>query len=68
MYMYITCKTAILALIGLFAIATVVMNSGAESRGIARSGVESRVVTRGVPISAVCDVLYQAPCVSVDRW
>ena len=34
MYMYHTCKTALLTLIGLFAIATVVMNSTAASKGV----------------------------------
>jgi hypothetical protein len=68
MYMYITCKTALLTLIGLFAIATVVMNSGAESRSIARSGVESRVVARSAPVNSVCDILYPAPCVFDERW
>jgi hypothetical protein len=38
--------TAILTLIGLFAISTVVMNIGAESRGDARSAPVGAVCTR----------------------
>ena len=34
MKMYHTCRTALLTLIGLFALATVVMNSSAASRGV----------------------------------
>jgi hypothetical protein len=51
MHTDITWKAAIFTLIGLFAIATVVMNSSAESRGVARSTVESRGVARSAPVS-----------------
>ena len=34
MYMYHACRTALLTLIGLFAIATVVMNGSAASKGV----------------------------------
>jgi hypothetical protein len=58
MYMDIILKTALFALIGLFVIATVVMNSSAVSRGVSRSA----------PTSSVCNILYPAPCNSVEPW
>jgi len=58
MYMDIILKTALFSLIGLFVIATVVMNSGAVTRG----------VTRSAPTSSVCNVLYPAPCNFVEPW
>jgi hypothetical protein len=64
MYIDITWKTALPALIGLFVIATVVMNSGA----VARSSTESRGVTRSAQPSSVCNILYPVPCAFVQPW
>ena len=64
MYIDITWKTALPALVGLFAVATVVMNSGA----VASSSAESRVVTRSAPASSVCNILYPVPCSYVQPW
>jgi hypothetical protein len=65
MYLDITCKAVLFTLIGLFAIAPVVMNS---STAVARSGAESRVVIRSTPASSVCNILYPAPCNYVQPW
>ena len=65
MYMEITCKAALFALIGLFAIAPVVMNSRSA---VARSSAESRVITRTAPASSVCNILYPVPCAYVQPW
>jgi hypothetical protein len=62
MYIDITWKTALPALIGLFAVATVVMNSGA----VAGSSTESKAATRSAPASSVCNVLYPVPCAYVQ--
>jgi hypothetical protein len=62
MYIDITWKIALPVLVGLFVIATVVMNSGA----IARSGTEGRGVTRSAPPSSVCNILYPVPCAYVQ--
>jgi hypothetical protein len=43
MHIDITWKIALPALIGLFAVATVVMNGSAESKGVARSAAGGRV-------------------------
>jgi hypothetical protein len=64
MYIDITWKIALPALIGLFAVATVMMNSGA----VARNSTESRVVTRSAPTSSVCNILYPVPCSYVQPW
>jgi hypothetical protein len=64
MYIDITWKTALPALIGLFAIAAVVMNSDA----VARSSAESRVVSRSAPASSACNILYPVPCAYVQPW
>jgi hypothetical protein len=63
MYIDIIWKTALPTLIGLFVIATVVMNStSAHSRGIARTSTQSAPITGGAPASSVCNILYQVPC------
>jgi hypothetical protein len=64
MYIDITWKIALPALVGLFAIATVVMNSGA----VARSSTESGGVSRSAPGSSVCNILYPVPCAYVQPW
>jgi hypothetical protein len=63
MYMEITLKAALFMLIGLFAIAPVVMNSSAVARSSA-----GRVVTHSAPASSVCNVLYPVPCTYVQPW
>jgi hypothetical protein len=65
MYLEITCKAVLFTLIGLFAIAPVVMNS---SSAVARSSAESRVVTRSPPASSVCNIIYPVPCAYVQPW
>jgi len=62
MYIDITWKIALPAFVGLFVIATVVMNSGA----VARSSNESRGITRSAPPSSVCNILYPVPCAYVQ--
>jgi hypothetical protein len=64
MYIDITWKICLPALIGLFAIAIVVMNSTAS---VARTGTESRGVTRSAPASSVCNILYPIPCAYVQH-
>jgi hypothetical protein len=64
MYIDLTWKIALPALIGLFIIATVVMNSGA----IAQSRPDSRGATRSTSTSSVCNVLYPVPCAYVQPW
>jgi hypothetical protein len=64
MHIDITWKLALPALVGLFVIATVVMNSSA----VARSSTESRPVTRSGPASSVCDILYPVRCSFVQPW
>jgi hypothetical protein len=64
MYLEITCKAVLFTLIGLFAIAPVVMNNSA----VALSSTESKVATRGAPASSVCNILYPVPCAYVQPW
>jgi hypothetical protein len=64
MYIDITWKIALPALIGLFVIATVVMNSSA----VARSSPDSKGATRSTPANSVCNVLYPIPCAYVQPW
>jgi hypothetical protein len=64
MYMDITWKAALLTIIGLFVLATVVMNNSA----VARSSTESKVATRSAPTSSVCNILYPVPCNYVQPW
>jgi hypothetical protein len=64
MYIDIIWKIVLPALIGLFVIAAVVMNSSAQGRGIAHSSTESRGVTRSAPARSVCSILYPVPCAS----
>jgi hypothetical protein len=67
MYIDITWKIALPALVGLFVIATVAMNiSSAESRGIARTSTQSTSVTRSAPASSVCNIVYPVPCAFVQ--
>jgi hypothetical protein len=67
MYIDITWKIALPALVGLVVIATVVMNSsGAESRGIARTSAQSTGVTRSALPSSVCNILYPVPCAFIQ--
>lgn len=62
MYIDITWKIALPALVGLFVTATVVMNNSA----VAQSGRETRSISRTAPASSVCDVLYPVPCAFVQ--
>jgi hypothetical protein len=62
--MEITWKAALFAIIGLFVLATVVMNNSA----VARSSTESKVGTRSAPASSVCNILYPVPCAYVQPW
>jgi hypothetical protein len=64
MYIDITWKIALPALVGLFVIATIVMNGSA----VARSSAESKGFTRGVPAGSVCNILYPIPCAFVQPW
>jgi hypothetical protein len=64
MYLEIAWKAALFTLIGLFVLATVVMNNSA----VARSSTESKVATRSAPASSVCDILYPVPCSFVQPW
>jgi hypothetical protein len=64
MYIDITWKIALPALVGLFVLATIVMNNTA----VARSSTESKVATRGAPASSVCNILYPVPCSYVQPW
>jgi hypothetical protein len=64
MYMEITWKAALFTIIGLFVLATVVMNSSA----VARSSTESKAATRNAPASSICDIHYPAPCSYVQPW
>ena len=48
MYMEITWKAALYTLIGLFVLATIVMNNTAVARG----STESKIATRGAPASS----------------
>ena len=64
MSMEITWKAALLTVIGLFVLATVVMNNSA----VARSSTESKVATRSAPASSVCNILFPAPCSYVQPW
>jgi hypothetical protein len=67
MYIDIIWKTALPALIGLFVISTVVMNSSsAQSRGIARTSTQSTDTTRSAPANSVCNILYPIPCAFVQ--
>ena len=67
MYIDIIWKTALPALIGLFVISTVVMNSSsAQSRGIARTNTQSTDITRSAPGNSVCNILYPVPCAFVQ--
>jgi hypothetical protein len=69
MYIDITWKIALPALVGLFVIATVVMNSSsAESRGIARTSTQSTGVTRSASPSSVCNILFPVPCAYVQPY
>jgi hypothetical protein len=68
MYIDITWKTALPSLIGLFAIAIVVMNSGAVGSGVGRTGAQNTGITRSAPASSVCNVVYPVPCTFVQPW
>ena len=70
MYIDITWKIALPALVGLSVIATVVMNSSsAESRGIARTSTQSTGVTRSASSpSSVCNILYPVPCAYIQPY
>jgi hypothetical protein len=69
MYIDITWKIELPVLIGLFVIATVVMNSSsAQSRGVARTNTQSTGITRSAPTSSVCNILYPVPCAFVQPW
>ena len=65
MYIDITWKTALPALIGLFAIAIVVMNGTAVGRDV---DTQSTGITRSAPASSVCNILYPIPCAFVQPW
>jgi hypothetical protein len=65
MYIDLTWKIGLPALIGLFALAIVAMNS---TTSVARTGTESRGVTRSAPTSSVCNILYPIPCDYVRPW
>lgn len=62
MYIDITWKIGLPALVGLFVTAAVVMNSSAVAHG----NRESRSITRTAPASSVCNVLYPVPCAFVQ--
>jgi hypothetical protein len=62
MYIDITWKIFLPALIGLFVLAIVVMNSTARG---ARTETESRGVDRSAPTDSVCNLLYPIPCAYV---
>jgi hypothetical protein len=64
MYMEITWKAALFTLIGLFVLATVVMNTSA----VARSSTESKVAAGVAPASSICNILYPVPCSYVLPW
>jgi hypothetical protein len=64
MYMELTWKAVLFTLIGLFVLATVVMDNSA----VARSSTESKVATRSARASSVCNILYPAPCSYVQPW
>jgi hypothetical protein len=64
MYMDTTWKAALFTIIGLFVLATVVMDNSA----VARNSIESKVATRVAPASSVCDILYPVPCSYVQPW
>jgi hypothetical protein len=67
MYIDVTWKIGLPALIGLFVIATVVMNSSsAQSRGISRTSTPSTGITRSAPANSVCNILYPVPCAFVQ--
>jgi hypothetical protein len=67
MYIDITWKIALPAFVGLFVIATVVMNSSsAQSKGIARASTQSIGITRSAPTGSVCNILYPVPCAFVQ--
>jgi hypothetical protein len=51
-------------IIGLFVLATVVMNSSA----VARSSTESKAATRSAPANSICNILYPVPCSYVQPW
>jgi hypothetical protein len=57
----ITWKIGLPVLVGLFAIATVVMNGTAVSAP--RTGTDSRgVAAPSAPSSSVCNIVYPVPC------
>jgi hypothetical protein len=64
MYMDISWKAALFTIIGIFVLATVVMNSSA----VARSSTESKAVNRSAPANSICNILYPAPCSDVQPW
>jgi hypothetical protein len=64
MGMEITWKAALFALIGVFVLATVVMNNSA----VAGRSAERKVATRGAPPSSICNILYPVPCSYVQPW
>jgi len=64
MYIDITWKIALPALIGLFVTATVVMSSSA----VAQSRPDSKGATRSTSASSVCNALYPVPCAYVKPW
>jgi hypothetical protein len=64
MYIDITWKIALPALVGIFVLATIVMSNSA----VARSSTESKVATRNAPASSVCNILYPAPCGYDQPW
>jgi hypothetical protein len=65
MYIDITWKIGLPALVGLFVIATVVMNGAAVSAS--RTGTDSRAVAApSAPSSSVCNIVYPIPCSYIE--